>query len=98
MDYSEYDGRIVMIDFYKIVNILDKKCMFSHYPHYSGKFDKRERFVKEIRELDKLFKKEKCYVHYHGHIHTQKITFPNINISIDNLQDFGPVKFEDISK
>ena len=96
--YSFYDDRVELIDFYLILDILGKRLLFSHYPHMLKGHHPKERYINEMKRLDAIFKKEKCALHFHGHIHGYKIAKPNINVSIDALDGMGPVYFADLLK
>ena len=84
-----------------IVEIGREKILFSHYPvFHEDAYDRKNPNIKpRIEFLEKIYKDFGCTLNIHGHTHTHHSTFKNaINVSIDVLQDFTPVKIEDILK
>lgn len=83
-----------------ICEVKNKKIMFSHYPLISEDPFTRGK-AKESRDvMAKIFKKEKCDINIHGHIHS-KDDFTDkrreVNISLERI-GFKPVRLGDLIK
>jgi len=81
-----------------IQDIKGKKVMFSHYPLVTeDSFTKGK--SKETRDvLAEVFKKEKCDICVHGHLHSKDSSTnksKEINVSIERI-GFKPVKLKDL--
>lgn len=92
VDYTKYDRRVVMIPDHFIHTIGRRwKCLFSHYP--SAKINPLDhKYDRAIDRLREIFEHEECQLHFHGHTHEVSGTAPLINVSIDALPQFKPIR------
>jgi len=62
------------------------RILFSHYPVFDNNMydNQKEKIVKRINFLEKLYKEYECDLNIHGHTHSRKSKFKNsFNVSIE---------------
>lgn len=83
-----------------VLDVCDKKIMFSHYPLISEDPYLRGKAKDSRDAMAEVFENESCDLNIHGHLHT-KDAFTDksreINVSVERM-GFQPVRLKDILK
>ena len=73
--------------------------MFSHYPVYDdNQYDRKNpKIAPRMETLENIYDLMDCDYNIHGHTHSNHSTFnKSINVSIEHLPDWKPVRLERI--